>query len=99
MSLTSSDISRISNLARLELDSLASERMLRQLNDFFDVVQKISAVDTSGVAPLAHPFATVGDMSLRLREDAVSESDNRTANQRSAPSVEAGLFLVPRVIE
>ena len=99
MSLTSSDISRIANLARLELEPLASERMLSQLNEFFDVVQQIRAVDTTGVEPLEHPFATIGDIALRLREDVVRESDNRDANQRSAPAVEAGLFLVPRVIE
>ena len=99
MSLTSSDISRIANLARLELAPQASERMLSQLNAFFDVVQQIRAVDTTGVAPLEHPFATIGDIVLRLREDKVQEPDNRDANQRSAPAVEAGLFLVPRVIE
>lgn len=99
MSLTSSDISRIANLARLELEPHASERMLSQLNEFFDVVQQIRAVDTTGVEPLEHPFATIGDIALRLRDDTVSESDNRDANQRSAPAVEAGLFLVPRVIE
>lgn len=99
MSLTSSDISRIANLARLELDSSASERMLSQLNSFFDVVQQMRAVDTTGVEPLEHPFATIRDIALRLREDRVSEADNREANQRSAPAVESGLFLVPKVIE
>ncbi len=73
--------------------------MLGQLNDFFDLVQAMRAVDTDGVRPLAHPFETNGDIALRLREDIVSEPDNRQANQRSAPSVEAGLFLVPKVIE
>lgn len=99
MSLTSSDISRIANLARLELDPSESERMLSQLNGFFDVVQKMRAVDTTGIVPLAHPFETIGDIALRLREDVVSEPNERTANQRSAPAVEAGLYLVPRVIE
>lgn len=99
MSLTPSDISRIANLARLELAPPESERMLTQLNAFFDVVQKMRAVDTTGIEPLAHPFETIGDISLRLREDVVSEPDNRAANQRSAPAVERGLFLVPRVIE
>lgn len=99
MSLASSDISRIANLARLELDTPGSERMLSQLNDFFDIVAQMRAVDTAGIQPLAHPFETIGDIALRLREDVVSEPDNREANQRSAPSVEAGLFLVPKVIE
>jgi aspartyl-tRNA(Asn)/glutamyl-tRNA(Gln) amidotransferase subunit C len=99
MSLTSSDISRIATLARLEFNPLESERMLTQLSEFFDIVQKMRTVDTTGVKPLAHPIETIGDIALRLREDAVSEPDNREANQRSAPSVEAGLFLVPKVIE
>jgi len=99
MSLTSSDISRIANLARLELEPQASERMLSQLNAFFDVVQQMRAVDTTGIEPLEHPFATIGDIALRLRDDTVSEPDNREANQRSAPAVESGLFLVPKVIE
>lgn len=73
--------------------------MLTQLNNFFDIVQKMRAVDTSGIEPLAHPYATVRDIALRLRDDVVSEPDQREANQRSAPAVENGLFLVPKVIE
>ena len=99
MPLSSHELARIAALARLELGPAESERMLTQLNGFFDTVAQMRAVDTSGVLPLEHPFATVGDMALRLRADAVSEPDNRDANQRSAPAVERGLFLVPRVIE
>ena len=99
MSLTPSDISRIAHLARLELAPIEGERMLSQLNGFFDIVQQMRAVDTTGITPLAHPFDTIGDIALRLRDDVVSEPDNRQSNQRSAPKVEAGLFLVPRVIE
>ncbi|CAM8668685.1 MAG: Asp-tRNA(Asn)/Glu-tRNA(Gln) amidotransferase subunit GatC [Curvibacter sp.] len=99
MSLTSSDIARIANLARLELQPEESERMLTQLNGFFGIVEAMRAVDTTGVQPLAHPVATIQDITLRLRDDAVSEPDNREANQRSAPAVERGLFLVPKVIE
>ena len=99
MSLTPDDVSRIANLARLELTPAESERMLTQINGFFDIVEKMSAVDTTGVEPLAHPFATVQDVALRLRDDAVSEPNQREANQRSAPAVERGLFLVPKVIE
>ena len=99
MPLSSADITRIANLARLELSPSESERMLTQINNFFDIVQKMRAVDTAGMEPLAHPFATVGDIALRLRDDMVSEPDQRDANQRSAPAVENGLFLVPKVIE
>lgn len=99
MPLTSTDIDRIANLARLELSPPESERMLTQINGFFDLVEKMRAVDTTGLQPLAHPVACWQDVVLRLREDAVSESDDRAANQRNAPSVEQGLFLVPKVIE
>lgn len=99
MSLTSADIARIANLARLELQPLESERMLTQINGFFDLVEKMRAVDTTGLQPLAHPVATLQDIALRLREDRVSEPNQREANQRSAPAVELGLFLVPKVIE
>ena len=99
MSLTSSDIARIANLARLELSPAHSERMLGQINSFFDIVEQMRAVDTTGVEPLAHPVAAIGDIALRLREDAVSEPNQREANQKSAPEVQNGLFLVPKVIE
>lgn len=99
MSLTSSDISRIANLARLELRPDESERMLTQINGFFDIVEKMRAVDTTGIEPLAHPLATIQDITLRLRDDVVSEPNNREANQKSAPAVERGLFLVPKVLE
>ena len=99
MSLTSTDIARIANLARLELQPAESERMLTQMNDFFAIVEQMRAVDTTGIEPLAHPAAVLQDVALRLREDRVSEPNQREANQKSAPAVENGLFLVPKVIE
>jgi aspartyl-tRNA(Asn)/glutamyl-tRNA(Gln) amidotransferase subunit C len=99
MSLTSLDIARIATLARLRLAPDESERMLGQINGFFDLVETMRAVDTTGVEPLAHPVAAIEDITLRLREDVVSEPNNRDANQKSAPAVERGLFLVPKVIE
>ena len=99
MSLNSQDIARIARLARLELGPQESERMLTQLNGFFGIVEAMRAVDTTGIEPLAHPVAAIEDVALRLREDVVSETDQREANQRSAPAVERGLFLVPKVIE
>jgi aspartyl-tRNA(Asn)/glutamyl-tRNA(Gln) amidotransferase subunit C len=99
MSLTLNDIGRIAQLARLELDATQRERLLGQLNGFFDIVEQMKAVDTTGVEPLAHPTAVMQDVALRLRPDEVSEPDQREANQRSAPAVERGLFLVPKVIE
>ena len=99
MALTPQDIGRIAHLARLELAPQESERMLTQLNGFFDIVERMRAVDTQGVEPLAHPVAAIQDIVLRLREDVASEPNQREANQQSAPAVERGLFLVPKVIE
>lgn len=99
MALTPQDVSRIALLARLELSDAEQAQMLAQLNGFFDIVERMRAVDTTGVAPLYTPLSAVQDVTLRLRDDAVSESDRRAANQASAPAVEEGLFLVPRVIE
>ena len=99
MALTPQDIGRIANLARLELRPEESERMLTQLNGFFDIVEQMRAVDTTGVEPLSHPVAAIQDIALRLRDDVVSEPNQREANQKSAPAVEHGLFLVPKVIE
>ena len=99
MSLTHDDIDRIANLARLELLPEESERMLTQINGFFNIVEAMRAVDTTSVEPLAHPVAAIQDVSLRLRDDVASEPNQREANQRSAPAIEQGLFLVPKVIE
>ena len=99
MSLTPQDIGRIANLARLELRPQESERMLTQLNGFFDIVEQMRAVDTAGIEPLPHPVAAIQEVALRLREDVASEPNQREANQASAPAVDRGLFLVPKVIE
>ncbi|MFG6431783.1 Asp-tRNA(Asn)/Glu-tRNA(Gln) amidotransferase subunit GatC [Roseateles sp. LYH14W] len=99
MSLTPDDVSRIAHLARLELQPAESEALLGNLNDFFAIVGQMSAVDTAGVEPLYTPLSAVQEVALRLREDAVTESNQRELNQRSAPAVEDGLFLVPKVIE
>ena len=99
MSLNSQDIARIAHLARLALEPAEAERMQSRINGFFDIVEKMRAVDTSGVEPLPHPVAAIQAVQLRLREDVASEPNQREANQRSAPAVERGLFLVPKVIE
>ena len=99
MALTSQDVQRIAHLARLELTDDQSKELLGQLNGFFAIVEQMRAVDTAGVQPLYTPLSAVQDVTLRLREDVVTEGDDRQANQRSAPCVEEGLFLVPKVIE
>lgn len=99
MALTPQDVSRIAHLARLELSAAEQASLHAQLNGFFTIVEQMSAVDTSGVEPLYTPLSAVQEVSLRLRDDAVTETDTRALNQRSAPAVEDGLFLVPKVIE
>jgi len=99
MAPTPQDVSRIAHLARLELSAAEQASLLAQLNGFFGIVEQMSAVDTSGVEPLYTPLSAIQDVSLRLRDDAVTETDQRALNQRSAPAVEDGLFLVPKVIE
>jgi aspartyl-tRNA(Asn)/glutamyl-tRNA(Gln) amidotransferase subunit C len=99
MALTPADVSRIAHLARLDLSRAESEAMLNQLNGFFRIVEQMGAVDTRGVEPLYTPLAAVHAAALRLRDDAVTEDNERERNQASAPAVEGGLYLVPRVIE
>ena len=99
MALTPQDVSRIAHLARLELSGADEALMLEQLRGFFDIVEQMSAVNTRGVDPLYTPLSAVHPVALRLRDDVVTEGDQREANQRSAPAVEDGLFLVPKVIE
>lgn len=99
MALTPDDVRRIASLARLDLPEADQAALLPQLNGFFSLVERMRAVDTTGVEPLYTPLSAVQAVSLRLREDVVTEENRREDNQRSAPAVEAGLFLVPRVIE
>jgi aspartyl-tRNA(Asn)/glutamyl-tRNA(Gln) amidotransferase subunit C len=99
MSLTANDVARIANLARLKLRGDEPERLRGQMNGFFDIVEQMRAVNTTGMEPLAHPVAAMQDVVLRLRDDLATEPNQRDANQRSAPAVERGLFLVPKVIE
>lgn len=99
MALTPSDVSRIAQLARLELGADEQATMLAQLNGFFGIVEAMRAVDTAGVEPLYTPLSAIEDVTLRLRPDAVTEAENRDACMANAPAREAGLFLVPKVIE
>jgi aspartyl-tRNA(Asn)/glutamyl-tRNA(Gln) amidotransferase subunit C len=99
MPLTLQDVSRIAHLARLELHAAEQAALLSQLNGFFTIVEQMGAVETRGVEPLYTPLSAVEEVRLRLREDEVTEIDQRALNQRNAPAVEDGLYLVPKVIE
>lgn len=99
MALSLQEVSRIAQLARLEFPADEQAVLQSQLNGFFSIVEQMSAVDTRGVEPLYTPLSAVQQVALRLREDQVTETDQRALNQRSAPAIEDGLFLVPKVIE
>lgn len=99
MSLTLSDVKRIANLAKLDMDEAHAATALVELNGIFALAEQMQAIDTEGVAPLSQPLAAVKDLPLRLREDAVTEENRRDCYQKVAPKVQDGLYLVPKVIE
>jgi aspartyl-tRNA(Asn)/glutamyl-tRNA(Gln) amidotransferase subunit C len=93
--LSLEQIARIADLARLELSATQAAEMQRQLNDILAMVDAMAAVDTTGIAPMSHPQ----EVTQRLREDRVTEDNQRELFQSIAPAVEDGLYLVPKVIE
>ena len=95
MSLDAADVKKIAHLARLAVSEEDVPEYARNLSSILDLVEQMSAVDTSGVLPMAHPQ----EVSQRLRPDEVSEPNQRELFQGVAPQVENGLYLVPRVIE
>ncbi|HRQ56377.1 MAG TPA: Asp-tRNA(Asn)/Glu-tRNA(Gln) amidotransferase subunit GatC [Azoarcus taiwanensis] len=95
MSLSLEDVRKISSLARLDLSESDAEATRSKLNGILELVEQMQAIDTSGVEPMSHPQ----DVAQRLRDDAVTETDRRDDFQRVAPQTEAGLYLVPKVIE
>ncbi len=100
MSLTINDVSRIANLAQLELNNEQTAHSLNQLNSIFGLVEQMRSVDTTGITPLSHPIAALmPELALRLREDVVSEENQRAQFQQVAPATQDGLYLVPRVVE
>jgi len=95
MSLTNADVQKVARLARLAMTEAEIESARSQLSGIFDLIAQMQAVDTKGIVPMSHSQ----DLSQRLREDAVTEADQRELFQSIAPQVEAGLYLVPQVIE
>ena len=95
MSLTLEQVRRVAHLARIEVSDAEAESTLGQLNAIFSLIEEMQAVDTRGIAPMAH----AQDLAQRLRADRVSESDRRETFQAVAPETDAGLYLVPKVIE
>ena len=99
MSLTLSDVTRIANLAQLEMNADQAATALVELNGIFALAEQMQAIDTTGVAPLSQPLSTIRALPLRLREDVVTEPAHRPESQAPAPKTQDGLYLVPQVIE
>ena len=95
MSLGPAEVAKIAHLARLAIREQDAPAYARNLSAILDLVAQMNAVDTTGVAPMAHPL----DMAQRLRADEITEPNQRAHFQTIAPQVEAGLYLVPKVIE
>ena len=95
MSLGPAEVAKIAHLARLAIREQDAPAYARNLSAILDLVARMNAVDTTGVAPMAHPL----DMAQRPRADKVTEANQREHFQAIAPRVEAGLYLVPKVIE
>ena len=95
MSLSADDVRKVAHLARLALDEARIEDHAERLGRILDFVGQLSAADTAGITPMAHPL----DMAQRLRDDTVTEADRRDDFQAVAPETDEGLYLVPKVIE
>ena len=95
MLLTLVDVKRIAHLARIDVDEKEAEGLLTQLSGIFNLIEEMQAVNTTGVEPMSH----AQDLVQRMRDDVVTETDQRELFQSIAPKVEAGLYLVPKVIE
>lgn len=95
MSLDNNTVQQIARLARLHIDEKDLEKYSTELSNIMDLVAKMQTCDTDGIEPMTHPF----DASLRLRDDKITESNQRDKFQQIAPAVEKGLYLVPKVLD
>ena len=95
MTISLTDVHRIARLARIEIDAGEAEQVRTKLDSIFGLINELAAVDTTGVVPMAH----AQDVVLPMRLDRVTETDRRASYQSLAPTVEEGLYLVPKVIE
>lgn len=95
MALTAADVAKIAHLARLELTAAEEGQAAERLNNILGMIDRLQAADTAGVEPMAHPM----DATQPLRDDVVTESNQRERFQAIAPATDSGLYLVPKVIE
>ena len=89
------EIEKLATLARIAIDDSTINEVSERLGSVLELVDQLQAADTSGVDPMSHPLQAT----QRLRQDEVSEFNQREALQTTAPDTEDGLFLVPKVIE
>jgi len=95
MALDNQTVHTIARLARLEINDSEVEKFRSEISNILELVEQMQAVDTTDIEPMTHPF----DATLRLRDDEVTQSDQRDKFQAIAPSSENGLYLVPKVID
>ncbi len=95
MSLDTDDVKAIARLARLNIDEADVPHYATNLSNILDLVEQMNSVDIAGVIPMSHPL----DVAQRLRDDVVTEKNQRDAFQSVAPATQDGLYLVPKVIE
>ena len=95
MAITAAEVKKVAYLARLSIDEASVEATASTITNILQLVDRMNAVDTQGIEPLLNPL----EATQRLREDVVTETNQREQLQSCAPAVEDGLFLVPRVIE
>jgi len=98
MSLSLTDVQRIAQLARLRISPDEAGQTLEQLNAIFGLIERMQQVDTTGIEPVSSAIELMAPAQLRMRPDAVTESDRREQFQQPAPEVKDGLYLVPRVL-
>jgi len=95
MALNTQDIKRIAYLARIQIDDQEAAQTLTKLTGIIGLIEQMQAVDTAGITPMSHSQ----DVVQRLREDVVTQKNQREAFQALAPATQDGLYLVPRVVE
>ena len=95
MSISKEDVLKIANLARLQINQNELDQYATDLSSIISLVEQMNTVDTKNIVPMAHPL----DATQRLREDKVTEENQRDKFQSIAPLAEKGLYLVPKVIE
>lgn len=99
MKLTPADLKRIAHLARIAVSDADVSALQTQLDGIFGLIDELQSVNTAGIEPLSHPLDVMQHQAQRLREDRITETDQRATSMANAPATENGLFLVPKVLD